>query len=160
MKIFTKKTYEKRGFTLAELLVVFAIMALVGNILWGALSNYRDVQVIESTADVLVATLNEARSKAISSVLDMQHGVHFTQNSVTQFEGNQYLDSGVNNIVTTLNKAVSISFTGLTASSSDIIFEKFSGRGSASGEIIVFLSENPAKNFSIIVESTGIVYRK
>lgn len=143
-----------------ELLIVIAIMALVGSILWGALSSYRDVQTIESATDVVVATLNEARSKAISSVSDMQHGVHFTQSSVTQFEGNQYSSSSSSNNVTILNGAVSVSFDGLTASSSDIVFEKFSGRGSASGDITVFLSSNPEKRFTVVVEPTGIVYRK
>lgn len=143
-----------------ELLVVIAIMALVGSILWGALSSYRDVQAVESATDVVVATLNEARSKAISSVFDVKHGVHFTQSSVTQFEGNQYSESDLKNSVTILNGAVSLSFGGLTASSSDIIFEKFSGRGNAYGEIIIFLSSNPTKSFTVVIEPTGIIYRK
>lgn len=166
MKIFTIQKNKKsmlnikQGFTLIELLVVIAIMALLGSILWGGLSSYRDVQALESATDVVVATLGEARSRATSSVGNKQYGVHFTENSVTQFEGTQYVSSSPSNIVTNLNGAVSLSFGGLTASSSEIVFEKFSGRGSASGQVVIFLRGNPAKNFTVVMEPTGIAYRK
>lgn len=162
MKIFTSHliTELRKGFTLTELLVVIAVMALIGSIVWGGLSNYREVQALQSTADVIVATLGEARSRAISSVEAKQYGVHFEEKRIVLFEGNQYLSSSASNTITILNNAISVSSSGLTASSTEIVFEKITGKGSASGQIKVFLTADVDKNFVIIVEPIGIVYRK
>ncbi len=161
MKIFTQQLKKnKKGFTLTELLVVIAVMALIGSIVWGGLSNYRDVQALQSTTDVIVATLGEARSKAISSVEAIQYGVHFEEKSIVLFEGNQYVPSSASNTTTVLSNAISVSSSGLTSSSTEIVFEKITGKGSASGQITVSLSANKDKNFVIIVEPIGIAYRK
>lgn len=161
MKIFTPQLMNsKKGFTLTELLVVIAIMALVGSIVWGGLSSYRDAQALQSTTDVIVATLGEARSRTISSVRAMQYGVHVEEKSIVLFEGSQYSPSSSSNIVTVLNNTVSVSSDGLTASSTEIVFERITGKGSASGQIVVFLEANRDKNFVIIVEPIGIAYRK
>lgn len=161
MKIFTPQlTENKKGFTLMELLVVIAVMALIGSIIWGGLSSYRDVQALQSTTDVIVATLGEARSRAISSVEAIQYGVHFEEKSIVLFEGNQYSPASASNTTTVLSNAISVSSSGLTSSSTEIIFEKITGKGSASGQIKVSLTANEDKNFVIIVEPIGIAYRK
>lgn len=161
MKIFTPQLMKsKKGFTLTELLVVIAIMSLVGSIVWGGLSNYRDVQALQSTTDVIVATLGEARSRAISSVEAMQYGVHFEEKSIVLFEGSQYSPSSASNTTTVLNNTISVSTDGLTSSSTEVVFEKITGKGSASGQITVSLTANADKNFVIVVEPIGIVYRK
>ncbi|MFA6077917.1 MAG: prepilin-type N-terminal cleavage/methylation domain-containing protein [Candidatus Paceibacterota bacterium] len=161
MKIFTQQLKKnKKGFTLTELLVVIAVMALIGSIVWGGLSNYRDVQALQSTTDVIVATLGEARSRAISSVEAIQYGVHFEEKSIVMFEGSQYSASSASNTTTVLSNAISVSSSGLTSSSTEIVFEKITGKGSASGQITVSLSANEDKNFVIIVEPIGIAYRK
>lgn len=161
MKIFTPQLINsKKGFTLTELLVVIAVMALVGSIVWGGLSNYRDVQALQSATDVIVATLGEARSRAISSVGAMQYGVHLEGKNIVLFKGSQYSPSSPSNIITILNNAVSVSTSGLTSSSTDVVFERITGKGSASGQIVVSLSANRDKNFVIIVEPIGIAYRK
>lgn len=161
MKIFTLQLIKsKKGFTLTELLVVIAVMALIGSIVWGGLSNYRDVQALQGTTDVIVATLGEARSRAISSVEAIQYGVHFEEKSIVLFEGSQYSASSASNTTTVLSNAISVSPSGLTSSSTEIVFEKITGKGSASGQIKVFLTANEDKNFVIIVEPIGIAYRK
>jgi prepilin-type N-terminal cleavage/methylation domain-containing protein len=156
----TDKVKLNRGFTVVELLVVIVILAIISTVSWVALANYRENQTLLSTTEVIVSSLSEARSQSVSAVNDEVHGVHFTSNSLTLFEGSQYSPSNPKNSVTVFNSSVSVSTSGLTSSSSDIVFEKITGRGSASGQIVVFSVASSTKNFVIVVEPIGISYRK
>src|SRR3972149_12279042 len=75
----TKSLSGAKGFTLIELLVVISIIAILTGFSAAAFNNYsRRQRVVQATAE-LISTIQDAQSRAYSSVDGLNWGVHLAK---------------------------------------------------------------------------------
>jgi prepilin-type N-terminal cleavage/methylation domain-containing protein len=149
------KTYS-RGFTLIEILVVLALMALLFGI-GSSMSKFNSEEVLRTQADAVLSALSEARTLTISSAEASQYGVALSSGSVTLFRGAVYNPASSENVVTTLHGAVIIDNITFTGGGSAVVFERFSGDATYPGSLRISLRENPDRFYTISVSATGLI---
>ncbi|MDD3647998.1 MAG: prepilin-type N-terminal cleavage/methylation domain-containing protein [Candidatus Dojkabacteria bacterium] len=82
------KEYDARGFTLVELLVVMAIVAFMTILIINAVTKFKQVILVTSTAKEIVVYLREARRNAINNVVTSNNTT--PQAYYIKFGGNEY----------------------------------------------------------------------
>jgi prepilin-type N-terminal cleavage/methylation domain-containing protein len=146
------------GFSLIEVVVVLAILAVFSSVTWSVFSRFANGSLIDTQARLVYAVLSDARSRTLASKSDLQYGVHFATSSLVLFQGPSYDVAATTNATTTLSAKVSLA-TALSDGASDIVFEKITGEASAYGTSTVLLlaSSTPVSAVSIVVYPTGVI---
>ena len=146
-----------KGFTLIEILVALALLAIVSAITMASFSNLNKTNALDSSVANIVSILDEARSKTLASQNSEQYGVHLEQNQVISFIGNSYNSGDSDNVVFTINKLVEISDISLTSGGNDIIFDRLTGQVDQNGSLVVRLKSDNAVSTTVTVFGTGII---
>lgn len=148
--------YKMKGFTLIEVLVSLALLAIVSGIVFISFSDLSDANALDSSVSNTVARLNEARSKTLSSKEDMQYGVHLQSDSIISFAGSSYVIDDPSNKSYDLNNAVEISNISI-AGGSDIVFDRLTGQTDNIGTFSIRLKDDINASSTIKVFGTGII---
>lgn len=149
--------FNKKAFTLVELIVSIGIISLILAVVVPSISNSRNTRfLIQANQDILTA-LNKARSNAISSVGGDSHGVYIESNKVTVFEGSAYNQLDSKNQVTLLDKNIEINSFSLNGGGASIVFAKLSGSTNQYGTINLRVKSDTAKNKTITISRNGII---
>jgi prepilin-type N-terminal cleavage/methylation domain-containing protein len=124
-----------RGFTLYEVLVVIAILAVLSGLgLFASIDFYKSY-AFYSERNIVVSAIQKARSQSLANINESKHGVYFGTNNYVIFQGENYdFRSAIYDEIIQTNSLVANS--GLT----EIVFEQLSGLPSATGTIA--LSDN------------------
>ena len=123
------------GFTLVEIIVVAALIAIIASVIMYGFSNYAGFQQYNSAVSDVSFLLKQSNMRARSAEGDSSYGVKFTSNSLTQFVGDAYSAADPDNETTTYEL---ITFNlELTGGTDEIIFNKLTGLPSATGTIEV-----------------------
>jgi Tfp pilus assembly protein FimT len=146
-----------KGFSAVELLIIIAAILILTLIITGAFSKFRDTQALNGAVEEVVALINEARSKTLSSANFSQHGAHFETNRVVLFQGAIFSPSDSNNKELKFPDFVEIFSITLNGGGADMVFQKLTGKTSQYGTIILRAKKDTAKTKTITVESTGII---
>src|SRR5690242_12740236 len=78
MRLLTVSKSKLGGFTLIEMLVAMAVLAVVIKLgLFLSLDFYKGTSY-RSEKDVIISVLQKARSQSMNNIDQVQHGVHFT----------------------------------------------------------------------------------
>lgn len=150
--------YTSRGFSLLELLIVIAIIAILGTVGSGYYRGFIKNVEIQSVSKTLAGDLRHMRSKAMIGEDGVKWGVHIVNVS----GGDQYYElfstptnyaGGTVTATTTLSKGLSFSDPSAGASK-DIIFTKISG--TTTPATVVIVSEGSYSTTT--VSSIGAVY--
>lgn len=155
MKTLSCKTH---GFSLLELLIVVAIIALLGSVGAGYYRGFVKNVEVESVSKILAGDLRLMRSKSMAGEEQASWGVHLVNTS----NGAQYYelfstpaDYPSATIVSTITLPVGIVFSDpISGSSKDVIFTKISG--TTTPATISTVSEGVTKN--ITISSIGAIY--
>lgn len=129
------------GFSLAELLVVMAIMVILATVGFLNYAGLRNKHSVESEVTKLTATTREAMELSRSQADSSQWGIHFANPTGTGndfyeiWKGASYASSTVTSRV---NLAANVGFTDpVDGSTKDIIFGKGTGLTAASSSVVI-----------------------
>jgi len=148
------KSLENKGFTVIEILIVIAILAVLIAVIWPKFSDLRAHQVLKAATEDVMSALNKARSQTLASLESSEYGVHFESDSVTIFKGNSYTVGAPENQEIEITSPASISDITLTGGTSNVFFARLSAAPSASGTITV---TNGINSKTISISATGAV---
>jgi prepilin-type N-terminal cleavage/methylation domain-containing protein len=119
-----KNFYFKKGFTLMELLIVIALIAIFVAMTVPFTMDFYKEQVVEEQTANLANNLKVAQSHAQSGKNNSSWGIKFFEDEYVLFMGDSYSDAERN---TDYDKTYSIS-SGVTMEGvSEIVFEKGTG---------------------------------
>lgn len=150
----------RKGFSIAEVVIIIAIVAILTALAVNRFSSIRQRQSVETAVADIISTLNKASSKTLASYNSTNYGVHFEANAIVVFSGTTYsgnLNDPSNDPYTSIVSPASITNVTLNGSSGvsgDFYFNRLTGVPSKTGTITV-----TAGSFSriITIGATGQV---
>jgi len=145
---------KNKGFSLIEMVIVLAIVAILSYIAVLSFSKTNSREALDKSVLTLISILNEAKSEAISSKNFSNYGVRIQKDRVISFQGTY----GTDNKTYIFPTSVTISTS--TGIGTDIIFKNTTGFTSASGTItFTTVNVNPQNKSIVRVFSTGAIER-
>lgn len=152
----TSNGMKNRGFTILEILIALSILTLVTTIVAFSFSKLNSSKALGGSANLVVSTLDEARSLTLSSADASQYGVHFEDSQIILFKGSTYSSSDPLNVAVELNSLVGLRNIILVGGGMNVIFKRLTGRTDESGTLQVFLKDNPGTFLSITISGSGL----
>jgi len=146
-----------RGFSVIEVLVVLSLLVLLTAIVLISLAKLNSSQVLDKSASLVAAVIDDARSLTLSAKNDSQYGVYFEAGDITIFKGATYSSGDPENIVTPLDSRVALRNITLTGGGSSIVFNRLTGETDNSGTLEVYLTASSNTFKTITVTATGVV---
>ena len=147
----------KRGFTLLEMILVLAVIAVVSGILLGAFASFREASQLTETHSSIIGILKDARSRTLASKGNSNHGVHFEEIKTVLFKGSTYSSSDPSNEIYLLPAGIKISSINLTGGAADTVFTRLLGTTTASGKITITSKRDSGQSKTIDILSTGVI---
>lgn len=122
---------DSSGFSLLELLIVMAILAiLIGGGWFLSLDFYRGY-IFRAERDLLVQVLIKARNQAMVNLNGSAHGVRIEQGSLILFSGSQYIPGNSQNLVVPANSAIR------NGGLQEVVFSQLTGEVESAGDLIL-----------------------
>jgi prepilin-type N-terminal cleavage/methylation domain-containing protein len=152
---------SQQSFTIVELLIVIALVAVIASIGIVSLFGYRQRQHLKLQTEELVAVLRNAQNRSLSQESGSRWGVHFenptgdANDFYDLFSGTSYSASAVVSR-TPLPPALQFDVPSSGASAT-IIFAPVTGFPNASTTIKISLVNNPNASSAITINSNGVI---
>jgi prepilin-type N-terminal cleavage/methylation domain-containing protein len=144
---------NSRAFSLAEIIVVTAIIAVLAVIGVSAFMSARQSAAMNAVSDGIVSVFEQARANALSGKGGTSYGVRFSASSYTFFTGSSYNASDATNIVHQVASGYTLS-NSMSASSGVVVFARLTGVPSVTGTVTI-TQTSPAKTRIITIGSQG-----
>ncbi len=144
---------NSRGFSLAELIVVAAIIGILATIGVSAFLSARQSAEFDSVSDGIVSVLEKARADALSGKGGTNFGVKFASSTYTAFIGNSYNAGDSTNVAYQVSNGFTLSTT-LGGAGNVVVFNRLTGTPIATSTITITRT-SPAATRAITVGSQG-----
>ncbi len=148
--------HTRKGFTLIEILIVIAILAVLVTIIVSTFSLFNKNEAIKKDTETVVEVLQQARSQTLSSKNGSQYGVHFGTSKITLFTGATYSAGASTNSDTTLASTDTIVTVTLTGGGNDIVFTRLTGETAQNGTVVVS-SPTSSRTKTVTIYKTGVI---
>jgi len=146
---------NKRGFTLVDIVIVAAIIALLVASAIAPFSKFRDTKVLEVSTEQALALLSRARSDTLAAKQGIQYGVHFETSKMVLYRNATYSALEPTNEETLLDSTIEISSISI-GGGSEVLFDRLTGKTSSAGTIVFRVKSNPSETRTVTVVATGI----
>lgn len=149
----------RNGYTLAELLIVIAVITILSLVSLAGFVNRRNNSQLDSTAASIVGLLREAQSRSVSQSGSASWGVRF-DNGDKPFFALFSVPYGTSTVAghNALSAWVAYSTSSVASGShAEVIFSQVSGTASGSSTISVYLIQNPQVSSTITIAPSGAV---
>ncbi len=151
----TNSSRAQAGFSLLEILLVIAILAIIAMFVFTSMISYARFEQLRASTTELETLINETRQRTLSAESTGRYGLYFATSSVVFFEGDGYTGNNPTNATTTfVGLTLSTNFPGTTTK--QIIFTRLTGTPSATGTITLTQSVTNSTTSLTIVPS-GLV---
>jgi prepilin-type N-terminal cleavage/methylation domain-containing protein len=150
-----RNSVSARGFTLVELLVAVAILALFTTVSIKTFGTMYRTSALRTASLEIVNALRDARAKTLSAENDMVYGVRVGTSSVTRFIGSSYTPGHASNTVYYYEGGASATGT-LVRNGVNIVFTRLTGEPSATGTIYI-RSIDSEHTATVTVSRTGLI---
>ena len=147
---------KNSGFSLIEIVIAMAIGAVLVAAIVVSFSSFRNSKIVDVSADQVLAVINEARVKTVSSEDYSRFGVHFETSRVVLFKGDVFTEPNSSNTETPVSPLVEISNISLNGGGANLVFQKLTGKTGNYGSLRVRLKSDNNKYKTISVKSAGI----
>jgi len=148
---------SQHGFSLIEVFVAIAVIGILIGIVFGQISNFRNMQILKTETESVVSVINQARSMTLSSEDSSQYGIHFESSRIVLFKGTGFFEPSLTNQEINLNSSIILSSINFTGGGDDIIFERLTGDTNQDGSFIISLVSDPLKQKTISITKIGII---
>ena len=145
--ISTKRPRLLTGFTVIEILISVAVIAIIVLIIVSGIASFRRSADLNHASDGILAQFREARRRTVESRDASQWGMHIESSRTTLFKGATYSAGAADNEVFALPNTITAS--GLA----DVVFKRISGDTDNSGTLILTLGSNTRV---ITIRSSGL----
>lgn len=145
------------GFTLIEVLMIIGIIAILAFSFLLQLNFFKNQNALDLTAQEIISALRLSQNKTLASESASSFGVHFDNNKFVAFKGFEYNPASSDNEPRGLLPSISISNINLTASSTEVVFERLTGNALNAGSIDILANNNPATKKTIYISGQGTV---
>ena len=151
------RTFNKssRGFSVAELVVVLAVIVFIAALSATSFVNLNKTQAADKAAILAISVLDEARSLTLASKGASQYGVHFEDSKIVLFTGTTYSSSDSTNQINSLNSLVVTSAISLSGGGSEVIFDRLSGTTAQYGSVTFSVKSDTTITKTVTIYSTG-----
>ncbi len=146
---------REAGFTLAEIVVVVAIIAIMATVTMVGFQNFNRSAVLKTATQEVSVALTSARTSTLSSEADTVYGVHMSTTSVTKFVGSTYAAGASTNETYTFEGGVTAT-SSLIATNTDVVFARLTGEPSAVGTIYIVNSALDSTT-TVTIHASGLV---
>ena len=142
------------GFTLVEITVAVALMAMFTLVGTSVFSSVRNAQELQTAKQDVVLALNSARESTLRSLSDKSYGVIFSNSGVIRFTST-YTAGTSSNITFSFPSSVSAT-TSLSGGTTTILFTRLTGQPSATGTITVTEGDSGAVA-TVHIDTSGVI---
>jgi len=158
--IVTKKVSKshtvKSGFSLMEVVVVTALLALILGVSIKTFSSIIAKQRVEKDTEEAYSLINRARNLTITGSENSEYGVYFATTTIVMFKGKTYNAGAQNNEVYVFRNNSTVSLISLTGGVNYLYFAKVSGRPSATGTLEVMSANQSTLKEVITIYASGL----
>ena len=146
--------HRTSGFSLVEMLVVFAIMAVIATFAVVAFKDYARFQQYDASVATIKSTFVDARVRARSAEFDQAHGVKILASSLVIFRGSTYsAGASTNETITLTGVTLSRSLIGGT---DQIVFNKLTGLPNTTGTVTIVGTGHVATT-TLTITAAGVI---
>lgn len=152
------ETIHKEGFTLIEVLVSLAIIAVISALGISAMSPLNTDKALVAEVEKVVSLIVKARSETLAAKESSVYGVHFEERKAVLFKGPTYSAGAAGNQIQTLHDEVKISALALVGGGAEVVFAKLTGATLQSGTVTLSTLRDAGKTKVITITATGVAY--
>lgn len=147
-----------RGFTLAEIVVVSAILSIIALVSFSAFKNMHRASALRAGGDEVYQAFTDARAKTLGSEEGTVYGVFIASTSVTRFVGETYSAVSATNRVYSFEAGVTATGTGIVAGTSTR-FERLTGEPNVA-RVVYLRNDDGTATSTITVHASGLIERQ